>query len=177
MTGEFRALSLGSLAVILVALGAWAAFFGPDAGEDAVDDAEATESGPTADVGTAGILIEADGPLIRWVSGPGTEGMAAQMGGPLTLEDGCLSFGDSNVIVWPAGTAWDDHDEVVVLDDGTRVSLGDQVLAGGGAGGMMRDGATDEAWAVAERCVADLSDDAERVAWLNNFPGEISVAN
>lgn len=161
MNGEFRALSLGSLAVILVALGIWAAFFGP---ED--EDIDATPA-------TSAFVIDAVGPvLVRGV--PESGGMDAGMGGTLTLDGACLHFGDGYAIVWPGGTTWDGDSREVVLRNGERVPVGSNVWGGGGAGGI-HEMTSPAARALLENCLSDLSDEAEQVIWLNDRPEELAV--
>lgn len=120
MNGEFRALSLGSLVVILVALGVWAAFFGPD---DAGEFANGT----------------ADGPLVRHGLPYSGDGEAAEISGLLELRDGCLVVAyepdgaDTQLpLVWPAKTEWDATAAEVVLANGDRIALGESVWGGGG---------------------------------------------
>lgn len=71
MNGEFRALSLGSLAAILVALAVWAFVWGPD---------------DPADGGLGG----ADGPVVHHGFPCWTEGDDALIAGALELRGDCL---------------------------------------------------------------------------------------
>ena len=166
MNGEFRALSLGSLAAILIALGAWAAFFGPD------DDDEVGDSSDTA-LDMSNPLLDADGPVVvRGIAETG--GMDAGFGGTLTLDGECLHFGDDLAIVWPVGTTWDRDAEEVVLRDGLRIRIGAEVWGGGGAGGVP-ERISAAARALLEGCIADFSDEAEQVVWLNDRPDGLRV--
>lgn len=74
--------------------------------------------------------VTADGPLLL-SSGSSDEGMAAEVAGPVTLDEGCLSVGEYPAI-WPAGTVWDSQREVLTLPDGVEVALGEEVTGGGG---------------------------------------------
>ena len=65
--------------------------------------------------------------------GPG--GMDALLHGVVRRSGDCLLLdpgGDATVVVWPRGTRWSAGDEAVVLPDGLRVGLGDEVEGGGG---------------------------------------------
>lgn len=150
MNGEFRALSLGSLAVILVALGIWAAAWGPDdevaLETDPTAEAEPApaSSAPTTTTETMAPQPDAgegnvDGPVVRHSLPFALDGDSAEVGGTLMLRDGCLVFAypgdgpDSQLpIVWPATTRWDDERSEVVLPTGDRVGIGDSVVGGGG---------------------------------------------
>ena len=54
-----------------------------------------------------------------------------QLIGVLTLQDGCLAL-DGNATLWPAGTDWDRDNTTVVLADGTKFAVGENVEVGGG---------------------------------------------
>ena len=56
---------------------------------------------------------------------------SAELPGVLTLTDGCLAL-DGNATLWPAGTRWDIRDEAVVLVDGSRLAVGDNIELSGG---------------------------------------------
>jgi hypothetical protein len=79
-----------------------------------------------------GIVV--DGPVVAhdlgWGLG-GTAGMDARVGGTLEYDGECLLLGE-NPVVWPDGTAWDEEEQAVRLDDGSLVHVGDQVFGGGG---------------------------------------------
>jgi hypothetical protein len=119
MNGEVRALSLGSLALILTALGIWAVMWGP--GEtDASDPAIA-----------AGNL---DGPVVRQSLPFDTGGDAALISGTLAVVEGCLVIVDSESsfpVVWPASTTWEATSQAVVLPNGSLIDLGGRVEGGG----------------------------------------------
>ena len=71
-----------------------------------------------------------EGPLL--VSGSGNGGGDdAVVAGEVTFDDGCLLLAGMHV-VWPQGTAWDAEAEEVVLSNGDRVAMGDEVMGGGG---------------------------------------------
>jgi hypothetical protein len=61
--------------------------------------------------------------------------MQALVHGKVQREGDCLVLdrgNDRTVVVWPPGTRWSAGDEVVVLADGLRVGLGDEVTGSGG---------------------------------------------
>ncbi len=119
MNGEFRALSLGSLAAILIALGVWAVAWGPTE----TRHLEAAESN------------NLDGAVVRHALPFDTEGDDAEIIGTLGLVDGCLVLiGEdaSFLVVWPASTTWAITAEEVVLANGFRIGLGEQVQGNGG---------------------------------------------
>jgi hypothetical protein len=64
-----------------------------------------------------------DGPVI--VHGPWNAYPAAEVSGPLQLQDGCLMI-DGNLLVWDTGATWDEEAQAVFLDDQTYV-VGDEV--------------------------------------------------
>ena len=47
------------------------------------------------------------------------------------MENGCLAL-DGNATLWPAGATWDSESMTVVLADGSRLTVGDNVELGGG---------------------------------------------
>jgi hypothetical protein len=61
--------------------------------------------------------------------------MLAHISGTVQRSGDCLVLdrgGDRVVVVWPSGSRWSADDEVVVLPDGLRVGLGDEVEGSGG---------------------------------------------
>ena len=72
----------------------------------------------------------ADGPLLL-SRGSSDAGMAAEVEGPLTLDEGCLRVGEYPAI-WPERIAWDSLRQVLTLPDGVDIALGEQVSGGGG---------------------------------------------
>lgn len=62
--------------------------------------------------------------------------MMALISGTVQRSGGCLVLerddGGRTVVVWPPGTRWSADDSVVVLADGLRVGLGDEVEGSGG---------------------------------------------
>jgi len=100
------------------------------------DLAQTTSDAPTTTVQTVqrdsgGV----DGPVI-YAAEP-VDDIAEDAGstGELRLVDGCLVQGDDppySVVLWRYGTAWQARPPAVVLDDGTRIEIGDSVGLGGG---------------------------------------------
>lgn len=74
--------------------------------------------------------IKVDGPMFTSGSGGG-DGMAALVQGRVTFEGGCLLLAE-NPVVWPQGTQWDGAVDEVVLANGDRVAMGENVTGGGG---------------------------------------------
>ena len=155
MNGEFRALSLGSLAAILVALGVWAVVWGPD-------DREVEPA-----LGTA------DGPVVRHALPYWDQGDGAEISGVLELQGDCLVIayaadGDDSVLplVWPAGTSWDATDSAVVLATDDRISIGESVWGGGAYRSAASIDTVDDAAASLLRTCADNS--WSEVAVFNN---------
>ena len=72
----------------------------------------------------------AAGPVITiatdWNSYP-----TAQMRGLLSEKRGCLLVG-GEVVFWPRGTTWDAEANAVIQTDGTRLTVGDLLIGGGG---------------------------------------------
>lgn len=72
--------------------------------------------------------------------GPATDGGEdALIEGVLVRDGDCLFVGDGApgsrfAVLWPFGTSWDDEAQEVVGSDGTRISLGSTLSAGGGYG-------------------------------------------
>ena len=154
--GEYKAASLGSLVVMLVVLGIWAVIWGPDEGGDN-DQSPVPAVDEPADEAPDG---NTDGPLIRASLPYDDLGQEALVGGTLLLREGCLVFehGDGVEagylpIIWPGGTVWDEDTEEVVLPDGARVGIGDEVAGGGGYPYAEELGWLDvDAQALAQRC-------------------------
>ena len=98
-----------------------------------------------------------DGPV---VTADPTGGLSeeAAVYGVLVLEGGCLLLRDGEQVVvpvWQSGTTWDSTASEVILPDGGRVSLGDEIEAGGGGrpgGGLTREVSSLEGRKLAERC-------------------------
>lgn len=66
---------------------------------------------------------------------PGGDQMAAEIVGTLELDGECLHATSGGVrypVLWPFGTTWDAETEAVVLPDGVRFAVGDEVHGGGG---------------------------------------------
>lgn len=70
-----------------------------------------------------------DGPVL--VSGSRDGGNDAIVAGEVTVDDGCLLLGGIPV-VWPVGTTWDGETHEVVLSNGDRIAMGDEVTGAGG---------------------------------------------
>jgi hypothetical protein len=88
-------------------------------------------TGRAAIVVTAAALLltacsgsDMDGPVIKVTSGFDTT--QASMGVTVQLIDGCLRSDDS-VLVWPEDTTWDQANEEVVREDGTRIPMGTEI--------------------------------------------------
>lgn len=78
-----------------------------------------------------------DGPVLS-VTGPRGDSEAAMIQGLLALEDGCLyvrneEWGPS-ALLWPFGTTWDAETQEVVGLDGSRATVGERLVTGGGYG-------------------------------------------
>jgi len=69
--------------------------------------------------------------------------MMALLSGTVQRSGDCLVLergdGGRTVVVWPPGTRWSPDDSVVVLADGLRVGLGDEVEGSGGIVSAGRD--------------------------------------
>ena len=170
--GEYRGASLGWLVAILVALGVWALIWGPD-GDGEVPSEPLTTTIPSGNT---------DGPLIRASLPYDDGGEDAEVGGVLLLRDGCLVFeyGEDAAfghlpIIWPGGTSWDAAAEAVVLPDGERVDIGDDVRGGGGYPYADALGWLD---ADAQQLAAACADSEwDEVARFNNRPDEIRIGS
>ena len=98
-----------------------------------------------------------DGPVVT-ADPTGGIGEEAAVYGVLVLEGDCLLLRESEhvvVPVWQSGTTWDPTASEVILPDGGRVSLGDEIEAGGGGrpgGGLIRDVSSLEGRKLAEQC-------------------------
>lgn len=81
---------------------------------------------------------------------------AAEVNGPLVLEEGCLLL-DADVVFWPHGSRWDSSARAVVLEGGQRARVGETFKGGGGSYGTDTDFPElvgDEAAGAISRCVA-----------------------
>jgi len=102
-----------------------------------------------------------DGPVVT-ADPTGGIGEEAAVYGVLVLEGGCLLLRDGeqvDVPVWQSGTTWDPTASEVILPDGGRVSLGDEIGAGGGGrpgGGLIRDVSSLEGRKLAEQCARSV---------------------
>jgi hypothetical protein len=72
-----------------------------------------------------------DGPVFAAGDEGNGVGLTALVAGRLRMEDGCLLLAGIPV-VWPYETTWDADAEAVVLSDGARAAVGDEVSGGGG---------------------------------------------
>ncbi|MEL6982368.1 MAG: hypothetical protein AAFO29_08090 [Actinomycetota bacterium] len=73
-----------------------------------------------------------DGPIVHHVTEPSPVGYLALIDGRLSIDaGGCLRVAGRGV-VWPRDTRWDDSTNEIVLGDGQRVALGDEVRGAGG---------------------------------------------
>ena len=169
-TGEFRALSLGSLAVIVGAIALWAAVWGTD------DSPGPDRQGHSIGASDGNI----DGPVVRASFPHDHAGDDAEVGGVLVLWNGCVVFergagteATHLPVIWPAGTSWDPATEEVVLDDGVRVPIGGTVSGGGGYPYASElDHLDDAGQRLAQSCA---DNEWGEVARFNNNPGEIDV--
>ena len=98
-----------------------------------------------------------DGPVVT-ADPSGVISETALVYGVLVLEGGCLVLREGewvDVPVWQSGTTWDPTASEVILPDGGRVSLGDEIEAGGGGrpgGGLIREVSSLEGRKLAEQC-------------------------
>lgn len=178
--GEFRALSLGSLVVILAIAIGWTLVRGDgDEPADTVADAgtaaaPASTTTPAAEDSFPEGTI--DGPVMRYLPPLTDESDMAEIRGTLVLEGDCLlvdSPWDTRFpVVWPAGTTWDAEGEAVVLHSGERFEIGSEIRGGGGYGGAggLAEWLGDEVAALAAMCVEG---DYEEVAFLGNTPRSV----
>ena len=123
--------------------------------------APAPETTPVVETPTTvraqGAVSTLDGPV---VTADPTGGMSeeAAVNGVLVLEGDCLLLREGEwvvVPVWQSGTTWDPTASEVILPDGGRVSLGDEIEAGGGGrpgGGLIREVSSLEGRKLAEQC-------------------------
>ena len=184
--GEYRGASLGWLVAILILLGGWALFWGPDGDDDEESPAAPTTTTPEATTTTVPTTTtqapaatttppaeNLDGPVVRASPPYATSGEDAGVGGELLYRDGCLLFeqepgmdvGIYHAIVWPAGTAWDEEAQAVVLADGRRVAIGDGVI---GAGGYYQPADLDLEPAARDVLTACTRSESGEVAQFNN---------
>lgn len=125
------------------------------ASSDAVPDATTATSTTTLPPQVAASTL--DGPVVT-ADPTGGISETALVYGVLVLEGGCLLLRDGeqvDVPVWQSGTTWDPTASEVILPDGGRVSLGDEIEAGGGArpgGGLIREVSSLEGRKLAEQC-------------------------
>ena len=176
--GEFRALSLGSLALIVGAIALWAAVWGPDDSPGIDGHDESTGAQQDSAQQDSSQQNSVDGPVIRAPFPYDHAGDDAEVGGVLVLWNGCVVFergvgaeATHMPVIWPAGTSWDPVTEEVVLDDGVRVEIGGTVSGGGGYPYASELGHLDEAGQRLAQSCAD--NEWSEVARFNNNPGEI----
>jgi hypothetical protein len=113
--------------------------------------------------GSSAPPIDPNAPVVL-VSAPGdsTSGAAAQIMGPLTLDQDRCAGVDGHLAIWPDGTAWDSEADALKLPDGSRVRVGDVVSGGGGY----------EAGTSAQRALADTAQ-RDQCSW----DGETAIFN
>jgi hypothetical protein len=104
-----------------------------------------------------------DGPLLVSGSGDGS-GNDAMVAGKVAFEDGCLLLAGMPV-VWPEGTTWDAEAQEVVLRNGDRVTMGDEVSGGGGY--PYADTLTDVIGERGARLAAECAGPTNEVAFFN----------
>ena len=90
-----------------------------------------------------------------------------------------MSRRDGDVVdvpVWPSGATWDPATSEVVLSDGDRAGLGDQIEAGGGfrsGGGLIREVSHLDVRKFAERCAREVGSGS---VFLIQGPVDVIVA-
>jgi hypothetical protein len=126
-----------------------------------VETAPAPETTSAADASTTapphGLASTLAGPVVT-ADPSGGISETALVSGLLVLDGDCLLLrgdDDVSVPVWQSGTTWDSNASEVVLPDGGRVSIGDEVEAGGGGrpgGGLIREVSSLDGRKLAEEC-------------------------
>ncbi|MEM9465757.1 MAG: hypothetical protein AAGA90_10310 [Actinomycetota bacterium] len=150
--GEYRGASLGTLAVILGAVGVWAVI--ETTGGDGDD--EAAPAGP--------VITHADD---TFDGGP-----SAIVAGEIEINGTCLHLVDGGVrhaVVWPFGTTWDAQTATIGLPNGDVVAIGDSVSGGGGYFDSVGHYAGGRAHDAASACRTDEG----QIAVFNNHPDEV----
>jgi hypothetical protein len=98
----------------------------------------------------------------------------ADIVGTIVLNGACLELhsdtGRVRGLAWPAGTTWDEGEEVVVLSNGRRIGHGESISAAGGTYGILDEPALGSVViAAAQECGNDT------VVLLNGNPDNIDV--
>lgn len=107
--GRLEASAAALLCALLAGCGEAATETAPEAGDSLPQRDEVLSADPAGDVAYPTAILT----------------------GRLTLQDGCLAL-DGFPTLWPAGSDWDEEEMTVVLADGSRLAVGDQVEVGGG---------------------------------------------
>ncbi|MEM9200129.1 MAG: hypothetical protein AAGC53_00635 [Actinomycetota bacterium] len=154
--GDYRALSLGSLSAILVALAVWAIVWGPGGG---------------------GPAVMLDGPLfVATDDGERRDGVAAT--GVVAFVNGCIllvepNAGEVSLVVWHRGTTWDNSSQEIVFTPDRRAGFGDEVRAGGGAYSVGELDASGDVKALLEPCSSFT--DSGKVTVLSGTPDDLVI--
>jgi hypothetical protein len=100
--------------------------------------------------------------------------MAAEVEGEITIRDGCVYLtyaGSDHPVIFGYGTAWDEAQQAVVLNNGELVRNGDRIYNGGGGGVTLRPDADEwygpELAAGLRRCLSnpDVADTIAELGW------------
>ena len=168
ITGEYKGVSLGTLAVGLTVAVGLVVGLGVD------DDEQPAPAAPTADAAFPDGTI--DGPVMRNLPPFDAVSDAAEILGTLVLEGECLLLvspqGSRFPIVWPAGTTWDPEGRVVVLHSGERVAIDSDIEGTGGYvdAEQVMHWLDDEVATLATSCAQG---DVDEVAYLRNTPDAV----
>ena len=168
ITGEYKGVSLGTLAVGLTVAVGLVVGLGVD------DDEQPAPASPTADAAFPDGTI--DGPVMRNLPPFDAVSDAAEILGTLVLEGECLLLvslqGSRFPIVWPAGTTWDAEGQAVVLHSGERVVIGSDIEGTGGYADTVQlvGWLGDEVATLATSCAQG---DVDEVAYLGNTPDAV----